>query len=257
MASTPVTRTRIATTAACSRRTASKADPFAAETVAAHLQVDQRADARGGRIADIAAHDSRRQEGHRRRSTSTLRRLRYEHGAGTRTGSDGAIRHPHSILANRGPGLCSGHPARSISQYLRENRDAFASRLSVPFSYCLAATRGGELIGYVLSHGWPRRNPPVVGTVLVDDQETEVLFIHDLATASAARGSGIGRILVERALAYAFADGFRDAELVAVEGAASFWRTLGFAKPTISAELGAKVGSYGSRAAWMERKISG
>ena len=41
----------------------------------------------------------------------------------------------------------------------------------------------------------------------------------------------------------------------AVEGAAEYWRTLGFAEEAVSGELGEKLATYGSRARWMTREI--
>jgi predicted N-acetyltransferase YhbS len=126
----------------------------------------------------------------------------------------------------------------------------------LPASCCLAATRGEVLIAYLLAHGWPGESPPPVGALLEQQGASDVLFIHDLAVSSAGRGSGIGRRLVDRALELAAQDGLTRAELIAVEGAASYWRRLGFAEPATPAALAAKVASYGQEARWMTRNIS-
>lgn len=141
--------------------------------------------------------------------------------------------------------------------FLLEDEPAFASRLDVAAAYCLAALRGDTLIAYLLAHGWPSREPPSVGTVLEPAITGEALFIHDLAVSSAGRGSGIGGKLVAHAVALAASDGLRRAELIAVEGAASYWRTLGFTEPAIAPALAAKVAGYGASARWMERDLSG
>jgi len=141
--------------------------------------------------------------------------------------------------------------------FLLEDERAFASRLNLAASYCLAATHDGTLIAYLLAHGWPRQAPPAVGTVLGTDAASEVLFVHDLAVSSARRGAGVGRTLMTRAFALASGDGLETAELIAVEGAASYWRTLGFAEAAASADLAAKVAAYGPRARWMTREIKG
>ena len=140
--------------------------------------------------------------------------------------------------------------------FLLEDERAFASRFDLAATYCLAATQDGALIAYLLAHGWPRRAPPAVGTVLDTAAASEVLFIHDLAVSPAARGSGIGRTLVARAFALAAADGLETAELIAVEGAAGYWRALGFADAATSADLAAKVAAYGPSARWMTRPIN-
>lgn len=138
---------------------------------------------------------------------------------------------------------------------LLEHEQAFASRLTLAGSCCLAATRDGDLIAYLLAHGWPSRAPPPIGAVLADPIADEVLFIHDLAVSPAGRGTGVGRQLVARAFDLAARDGLNRAELIAVEGAAGYWQRLGFTSPDVSAELAGKISAYGPAARWMERSI--
>ncbi|WP_260926881.1 GNAT family N-acetyltransferase [Novosphingobium sp. 9] len=139
--------------------------------------------------------------------------------------------------------------------FLVEPAEAFASRLTLPASYCLAAERDDTLIAYLLAHGWQDSAPPLVGAVLTTEGTAEVLFLHDLAVSQAARGSGIGRRLVEQALAMAARDGLPRAQLIAVEGAAPYWRALGFAEGAMSQALADKVRGYGASARWMERGL--
>ncbi|MEW9856617.1 GNAT family N-acetyltransferase [Novosphingobium sp. M1R2S20] len=139
--------------------------------------------------------------------------------------------------------------------FLREGADAFASRLDVPHSFCLAASDSGTIIAYLLAHGWRREDPPPLGVVLSPGVPSEVLFIHDLAVASGGRGSGVGRKLVARAFELASDRGLSSAELIAVEGAAAYWRTLGFAEASMSPRLAAKVAEYGPSARWMTRRF--
>ena len=58
-----------------------------------------------------------------------------------------------------------------------------------------------------------------------------------------------------RAFELAAGDGLREAALIAVEGAADYWRGLGFVEGPVSGELRAKVATYGSLACWMTREI--
>jgi predicted N-acetyltransferase YhbS len=127
--------------------------------------------------------------------------------------------------------------------------------LNLPESYCLAATRDGLLIGYLLAYGWPGQAPSLIGTVLTKDETSEVLFIHDLASLTEAQGSGIGRTLVMRAFELAALDGLFEAQLIAVEGAASYWQRLGFAEVGTTEKLAAAVAQYGGEARWMTREI--
>ncbi|RIV89913.1 GNAT family N-acetyltransferase [Aurantiacibacter xanthus] len=145
--------------------------------------------------------------------------------------------------------------AEAYPPFLREGESAFASRIALSASYCLAARREGELLGYLLAHGWRRQSPPAVGAVLGDGGPSEVLFLHDLSVAAAGRSLAIGRKLVERAFALAAQDGLRRAELIAVEGAAGYWGKLGFVAEPVSRELAEKVRGYGEAACWMARAI--
>lgn len=145
--------------------------------------------------------------------------------------------------------------AETYPAFLLEDGAAFASRLAAAASYCLAAQRGGALIGYLLAHGWPRQAPPAVDARLPPDAPSEVLYIHDLALSPAGRGLGIGRRLIGRAMEMAAGDGLRTAELIAVEGAARYWEALGFAQTPPPPALASKVAAYGPRARWMTRTI--
>lgn len=140
--------------------------------------------------------------------------------------------------------------------FLVEEAAAFRSRISLKTSYCLVAKRGETLLAYLLAHGWRGRSPPAVGTILMDEAPSEVLFIHDLAVSSAGRRSGIGERLVKHAFEAAARDGLRRAELIAVEGAADYWRRLGFLETAVSDGLRRKIESYGPRACWMTRDIA-
>lgn len=139
--------------------------------------------------------------------------------------------------------------------FLVEPADAFASRLDVSPQFCLAAVSDGELVGYLLAHGWPRQSPPPVGAILSPSARSEVLFIHDLAVGAKGRGLAVGRRLVNHAFELAAHQKLARAELIAVEGAAAYWRSLGFAAAEVPAELEAKVAVYGSQACWMARII--
>lgn len=120
----------------------------------------------------------------------------------------------------------------------------------------MAARRAGALIGYLLAHGWPRGSPPAVGTVLNPLAARDVLFLHDLALAPAARGLGVGERLVAAALDAARRDGLTDADLIAVEGAAGYWRRLGFREAPMTDVLATKVAGYGMAARWMTRRLA-
>jgi ribosomal protein S18 acetylase RimI-like enzyme len=138
---------------------------------------------------------------------------------------------------------------------LVESEAAFASRLDAAHPYCLAATVEEQLAGYLLAHGWHRNSPPELGAPLSGAGPVEILFIHDLAVATTGQGLGIGRRLVDHAFDLAVHDGLKSAELVAVEGAAGFWKNMGFVTLDATPEIVAKLAGYGRGATWMGRLI--
>ena len=138
---------------------------------------------------------------------------------------------------------------------LLEEPDAFASRLHLPQSYCLAAVCDGRLIAYLLAHGWPSKNPPALDAALSPARQNEVLYIHDLAVAPLGRGLRLGQRLLQCAFELAVRDKLTDAELIAVEGAAPYWRRLGFIEPEVPDSLRRKVTAYGKGARWMARAL--
>lgn len=140
--------------------------------------------------------------------------------------------------------------------FLVEGEAAFLSRINLAASYCFAAKHGEELVGYLLAHGWKRQSPPALGALLADGVPSEVLFIHDLAVSPSSRGLQVGQRLVTHALERAAQDGLRRAELIAVEGAANYWRQFGFVEAAVSGELSDKLETYGSLARWMTRDIA-
>ena len=139
---------------------------------------------------------------------------------------------------------------------LVESEEVFRNRLQLESSYCLAAREGPRLLGYLIAHASPSNVPPSLGTMIQASSRADVLFLHDLAVSSAGRGMGVGRQLVERAFAMASRDGLEIAQLIAVAGAAPYWRGLGFVETPASGTLRAKVMGYGPAAQWMTRAIS-
>jgi predicted N-acetyltransferase YhbS len=56
----------------------------------------------------------------------------------------------------------------------------------------------------------------------------DMFYVHDIAVARRCRGRGVGHELAARLLAVARQRGFRQAELVSVQGSAPFWERFGF-----------------------------
>ncbi|KQS54201.1 hypothetical protein ASG17_11130 [Brevundimonas sp. Leaf363] len=139
--------------------------------------------------------------------------------------------------------------ADGYPEALWDGEEAFVSRIAVAPDWCWALEREGRLEGYLLSHPWTSMSPPVPDTTL-ERAEGDIWYIHDLSTARAARGRGVGRALL--AACEAAHPQIRRSELVAVDGAEPFWRRLGW-RPAMIGPVVAKVAKYGPAAIYMAR----
>lgn len=138
---------------------------------------------------------------------------------------------------------------------LTESAGVFAERLALYSAGCFLLDRDGEAAGYLVSHPWPRRSPvPLDVLIGAIPGDADSYYLHDLALLPAARGSGAGVAVIRQALAHAAHAGFREASLVAVNGADSFWAGQGFA-PVDDAALARKLASYGEGTVFMERPL--
>ncbi|RZP17337.1 MAG: GNAT family N-acetyltransferase [Erythrobacter sp.] len=138
---------------------------------------------------------------------------------------------------------------------LIESEPVFSSRIGLEGSYCLSAKSDDVLLGYLIAHAWIANSPPALGAVLADPAPKEILYVHDLAVSHHGRGRGVGRKLINRAMATAADEGVAEAQLIAVRGAGSFWEQLGFEKIVASSNLKKKLQSYGSDSVWMTRPL--
>ncbi|WP_341675789.1 GNAT family N-acetyltransferase [Niveibacterium sp. SC-1] len=124
-----------------------------------------------------------------------------------------------------------------------EPRAALASRFKHGSASCFVADQGARLAAYVFAHPW-RGAAPALHRPLARVAVPDHLFLHDLAVAPDARGSGAGRVLVDAVTQAARALGLSEVRLVAIAGADAFWLRHGW-KP-VATELDRSYG-VGSR----------
>lgn len=137
-----------------------------------------------------------------------------------------------------------------------EDAEVLGSRIAVAPGCCWGAFGDQGLAAYILSHPWPRGAPPAIAVALTPPPPTDNWFIHDLALSEPARGKGLGRALVARAADSAKAMGLTQGDLVAVQGAWSFWAGLGYQpQDDLPPALAAKVAAYGDDARYMTARL--
>lgn len=139
-----------------------------------------------------------------------------------------------------------GHP---------EGEAVFAERLTLFPAGCFLAEVAGDPAGYALAHPWTENAPPALDTLLRHlPERPDCLYLHDVALSAAARGSGLGRALVERLLGLARQQALPRIGLVAVNNSQGFWARLGF-QAANRADLAAKLASYGGDARYLSRPV--
>lgn len=140
-----------------------------------------------------------------------------------------------------------------------ESPEVFAERLGLYPAGCLVLQRtgdlAGQLAGYLVSHPWTSAAPPALDSLLGALPSFPALYyLHDLALAPVARGSGAAQAAVDRANAVAAVAGLDRLGLVAVNGADRFWSRCGFA-PSADPALQAAAAKYDANALYMTRAV--
>lgn len=145
--------------------------------------------------------------------------------------------------------------ARGYPPALHDSDAAFLSRMALAPALNLTVWRGDALAGYLVSHPWAAGDPPPVDAVLDPMTPAECWYVHDLSVAQAAQGLGLARMLLAAGRDAALDLGLTRSELIAVEGAAPFWRRQGWGEPAaIAPSLALKVSGYGPAAVFMTRE---
>jgi GNAT superfamily N-acetyltransferase len=136
-----------------------------------------------------------------------------------------------------------------------EDLDVLAERQRLFPPGCQVLERDGVLLGYAISHPWDFGRPPALNTKLERlPPEPTTYYLHDVAIAADARGSGRAAQAVDRLVGVAAAIGLHNVSLVAVNGSQAFWEKHGFV-PTPLPGLATKLMSYGGGAVFMVREI--
>jgi len=139
---------------------------------------------------------------------------------------------------------------------LAESPAAIADRLLQAPNWCWGAEHNGVLSAYLLTHPWRQPEPPLWNTALpLLPAQSACLYIHDLALASMARGSGVATRLIGAVLQRARHARFTEAQLIAVQGSQTFWQRQGFQPTQAQGKLADTLASYGADTQMMWRRL--
>jgi GNAT superfamily N-acetyltransferase len=132
----------------------------------------------------------------------------------------------------------------TVHQAYPEDDAVFAERLRLYPAGCHVYAAAESVAAYVLSHPWLEFAAPPLNSLLGELPATpSTYYIHDLALAPHARGTGAAASIVRRLAHHARETGLRTMSLVAVNGSVGFWQRQGFAQREVPA-LAEKLRSY-------------
>ncbi|UJF21584.1 GNAT family N-acetyltransferase [Shewanella sp. OMA3-2] len=117
---------------------------------------------------------------------------------------------------------------------------------------CLVLEHHNQIVAYILCHPWLKGDAPKLNTILTVVNDTQSLYIHDMAVSPAAQGLGIAKQLVNHIILTSVELGFFGIGLVAIQGAGEFWQRFGFKPLTdISPTLLTSLASYNHDACYL------
>lgn len=136
-----------------------------------------------------------------------------------------------------------------------EDEAVFAERLRLYPPGCRVLEGEQGLVAYIVSHPWRHLEPPPLNALLgALPLQPSTFYIHDLALASEARGTGAASLVVDELADQARKAGLPTMSLIAVNGSAGFWQRQGF-EAVQDQLLDAKLRSYGDDARFMARTL--
>lgn len=147
--------------------------------------------------------------------------------------------------------------AQAYPAAMNEAESVFAQRLQASPDYCWITELDDGLAGYLFCYRSQHGKITALGAGFTPSETGDCLYLHDLAIARQARGSGVAGQLIKQALAAAEAMKLRHAALVSVQGAQPFWAKHGFRPAAVDDPKQAKnLGSYPPPACYMSQPLA-
>ncbi len=123
------------------------------------------------------------------------------------------------------------------SQLEPEPLGVLQSKWQVSPDSCFVFEFNGNVVGYCLAHPWTMNKPPALYQILTELPEADTLYLHDIAISSKAQGLGAGSRALAELTQLAHHLALDNLSLVAVQGADSYWRKMGFTPQPIDKSL--------------------
>ena len=151
--------------------------------------------------------------------------------------------------------------ARAYAPHLIEQAEALqgkvqAARPDQPLSWgVVRAAAPDVLCGYAIACPWRSGMAPALGGQRLPPpaHEADCLYVHDIAIDPDYHGQGLAAQLMQHVLVQGRAYGWRQAVLVAVQGAHRYWSRHGFVAEPFPGGL--EDAGFGADAVWMRRAL--
>ncbi len=141
--------------------------------------------------------------------------------------------------------------ADEVHLNIDEPPETYRNRLSIYPAGCRVYQTGGAVRGYLISHPWVAGKPPMLGQIVSTlPTVCDCYYLHDIALLPSVRAGGVGKEALRYCVEIAQSEGFDAIELVAVNGADTYWATLGFV--CIPYQVGQE---YGAGSALMRLRV--
>lgn len=144
--------------------------------------------------------------------------------------------------------------ARCYTAIVPESAASMGAKVAAAPDTCFVACRDEHIVAYLLALPWRFDNPPCLdATDCPLPGQPDTLYLHDLAVAPEARGSGAADTLVQAFLAALARLPLPRASLIAIQGSAPWWARHGFAPAPVDDALRTRLAGYGEDAAYLSR----
>ena len=144
----------------------------------------------------------------------------------------------------------------SYPDELLETAEVVSARLASFPDCAWVAEEAQEACAYLFAYPARLGRITPFDGVFARHDDTDCLYLHDLAVGLLASGRGVGPALVRHALEHARTRGLRHSALVAVQGSRDFWSRMGYeACPVDDAAQAENLATYGGSAVYMSRSL--
>lgn len=142
---------------------------------------------------------------------------------------------------------------------MQESAQVVQARIAAAAGTSFVATHhNGAILAYVFAYRSRLGAVTPLDAEFDVDPDGDALYLHDLAVAPAAAGSGLGRRLAARLLAQAREAQLAWCALVSVQDTRGFWERLGYrAAASVQEDAPAALTSYPAPALYMVRAAGG